>query len=524
MLSYHGHRIDLAMIKDMVEGQLETYQTHLRRTFFFGEEIPADLLPDFDITKLVDDTQNRSTGYTFLEDPRNGLAKFKESYGKWLLSDDKRRSRFTYHNGTGIFWKPQWAIEFIAAFEALELDLAPGLIFSAGPSARTTEFGRQLLREMPGARRNLGMVLQNVSLNATTDKTSHQRMLDRFVPHIPTREWAYVLLRHLAIFRPFIDYLVRQIYQDDEAVDLRYSFYLWPGISGTMKNQRLKEKLCQITLKYLGQGHGLKFWRNLTTTVLQFGVDEQVNETNRQYYYDVANMHTTSTSVAKYGGNTSNLIGVDSRVTAGCIRVGQNWHKRIGLSSQTIQSLTVSTSPIATISQSSASVIEEIKAFRDQSISAIKASVSEIMAEFSLLYFPPPPRPRTWLPVISNVEVHPSRLVAFRKFMNDPDAHWSCPEQAIFVESIVRGRENVLGVLATGFGKTTTVMFIASAFSPGKSTVVIMPLAALHEDFHERARQYGLKACRWRMDGKFDGFSNIITAAIEDLMQDKFIE
>jgi len=108
--------------------------------------------------------------------------------------------------------------------------------------------------------------------------------------------------------------------------------------------------------------------------------------------------------------------------------------------------------------------------------------------------------------------------------MNDPDAHWSCPEQAIFVESIVRGRENVLGVLATGFGKTTTVMFIASAFSPGKSTVVIMPLAALHEDFHERARQYGLKACRWRMDGKFDGFSNIITAAIEDLMQDKFIE
>lgn len=79
--------------------------------------------------------------------------------------------------------------------------------------------------------------------------------------------------------------------------------------------------------------------------------------------------------------------------------------------------------------------------------------------------------------------------------MNDPDAHWTCPEQAIFVESIIRGRENVLGILATGFGKTTMIMFIASAFSRGKSTVVIMPLAALHEDFHEHARHRGLKAC-----------------------------
>jgi len=239
----------------------------------------------------------------------------------------------------------------------------------------------------------------------------------------------------------------------------------------------------------------LQFWRNLTTTVLQYGVDDQVNETNCQYYYDVANMHMTSTSVAKCGWNTANQIGVDSRIVAGCVRVGQSWHKQIGLTSQTKQSSTISSFPTATTSQSSMSVIEEIKVFRDESISAIKVSVSETMAEFSLLYFPPPPCPHTWLPVISDVEVHPSHLVAFCKFMNDPDAHWTCPEQAIFVESIIRGRENVLGILATGFGKTTMIMFIASAFSRGKSTVVIMPLAALHEDFHEHARHRGLKAC-----------------------------
>ena len=38
------------------------------------------------------------------------------------------------------------------------------------------------------------------------------------------------------------------------------------------------------------------------------------------------------------------------------------------------------------------------------------------------------------------------------------------------------------------------------------------------------AQHHGLKACRWLMDGKFNGSSNIITSAIEDLMQDTFVE
>ena len=123
-------------------------------------------MPDFDTAKLVDDTQNQSTGYMFLEDPRNGLGKFKALYGKWLLLDDQCRNRFTYHNGTDIVWKPQWAIEFIAAFERLEVQLVPGLIFSAGPSARSTEFGRQLLREMPGAVRGTSSISPSASASA----------------------------------------------------------------------------------------------------------------------------------------------------------------------------------------------------------------------------------------------------------------------------------------------------------------------------------------------------------------------
>jgi len=528
-LSHRGHLINLGMIKNMVEEQLKSYKEVLRRRLFFGESIPSEFLPEFEIEKIVDDVQTHATGYTFLEDPRNGFGVYKTKYGEWFLSDPIRCNRYTYHNGQELVWKPREALELIKSYQALDLEMAPGLIFSAGPSTRGTEFGRHLYREMPGAPRNLGIVHHALSLNATTDKSSHQRLIDHFVPHIPTREWAIVLLRHLAIYRPFIEYLVNQIFKNDQEVVNRYSFYLFPGISHCLTSQNLSDKMSQITLIYLGQGFGIKMWRSLTTVILQFLADEEVTEINRQYYFDTANMHSTRTANYKYGGNAGNMLGADSRMVSGCIRVGLAWHKRINIG-QT-HPLLNSTAPVASSSSNVGSTsqpfemaLNQIKSFHEESIATMRASVTETMAECSLIYFPRPPHPKTWLPTVSEIDVHPSRLSDFRDFMRDPLAQWSCPQQAIFVEHLVRGQDNVLGILGTGFGKTTTIMFIAKKYSQGKSTVVIMPLAALHEDFHNRARQYGLNACRWKFSGDFDSNAHIITAAIEDLLLDKFVE
>jgi hypothetical protein len=528
-LSHQGHLLDLSMIKDMIEGQLEGYQKLLQRSFFFGDSIPSEFLPDFEIEKLVDNSQARVVGYTFIEDPRNGLDVYKSKYGEWFLSDKIRCSRYTYCNSTGIIWKPKEAIELVKSFQALDLELAPGLIFSAGPSTRGTEFGRHLLREMLGATRNLGIVHHSVSLNATTDKSSHQRLIDHFIPHLPTREWANILLRHLVIYWPFIEYLVEQVFKDDQAILQRYRFYLFPGISQCMTSQRLSDKMSQITRNYLGKAFGIKLWRILTTVILQYVADDDVNELNRQYYFDTANMHSTNTATFKYGGNIGNMLGADPRVVSGCVRVAMAWHKRIGIGQaqptiSTNAPPTVVSTGMVQVAQPTALAIEQIKALRDESISTIKACVTETMAQCSLIYFPRPPPPKSWLPAISDIEVHPSRLLAFRQFMRDPHAQWSCPQQAVFVENLICGRENVLGILGTGFGKTTTIMFVAKMFSAGQSTIVIMPLAALHEDFHARARAYGLTASRWSSTGKFDSTSLIITAAIEDLVLDKFIE
>ena len=263
-LSHQGNLITLSMIKDMVNGQHQAFKQVLQEKAFFKLDIPSELLPSIDINKLIDDVQCKSAGYSFLDNARNGLNKYKDSYGVWLLSDPARRERFSYWDGENLVWKPDACLSLLEAFRQCELELAPGLIFSAGPSTRGTEFSRMLLRDLPGASRNLGIVLHHVSINSTTDKSSHQRFIDHFVPHIPTREWALSLLQYLVIIRPFAEHLIESLFSHQPDVVLRYHHYLWPGIKQTLTSEDLGLQLGRITQKYLGHKYKIRFWRSLT--------------------------------------------------------------------------------------------------------------------------------------------------------------------------------------------------------------------------------------------------------------------
>lgn len=529
-LSYNGNLINLKMLKEMIEGQHEVYQRVLREQAFFNHEIPSQLSPDIEIEKLTENVQCKSAGYCFIDDAQNDLIKYRDSYGVWLLSDSERRERFTFWDGTSLVWKTQTCIDLLEGFRRCELELAPGLVFSSGPSARGTEFGRMLLRNMPGAPRNLGLVLHHLSINSTTDKTSQQRLVDHFVPHVPTREWALSLLRYIVIIRPFAQRLVEDIFVHQPNIVTRYRHYLWPGIKHTMTNEDLGLQLGRITEKYLGRKHKIKFWRSLTTVILQFSENDEVRSIQKQYYYDTGNMHSTGMGVSRYSGNTGNFLGADSRVISGCVQTCIAWHKRLGLIESPPPSPSINAAPPTTLPNTqtvfSPSLLRQIKNFQDEALANIRATTTESMAEASRIYFPPPPPPTEFnaLRPLSDVVVHPSRLEKFRSFLGNPYAHWSCPEQAVLLEHLIHGKENVLGILGTAAGKTTLIMFLAQQYSQGNTIIVVLPLAALHSDFHKRARQYHLTVTKWKINGKFIPDAHIITASIEDLLHHDFIK
>jgi hypothetical protein len=531
-LSHHGNLITLTMVKDMIHGQQKVYQQVLRELAFFNHEIPPHLSPDIDIEKLTENVQCKNTGYSFLDDAQNDLTKYKDSYGLWLLSDPSRQERFTFWDGSSLVWKPESCIGLLENFRRCELELAPGLIFSCGPSARGTEFVRMLLRDMAGAPRNVGIVLHHLSLNSTTDKTSHQRLVDHFVPHIPTREWALSLLRYLVIVRPFAEKLVEALFAHQPDVLTRYHHYLWPGIKQTMTSEDLGLQLGRITEKFLGRKYKIKFWRSLTTVIMQYSEEEDVQNIQKQYYFDTVNMHSTKMANTRYAGNTGNMMGADSRVIAGCVQACIAWHKRIGLiETQSSKPTAISTTSPPTTSNTlhsapSSSIMKQMKMFQDEALANIRATTTESMAEASRIFFPPPPPPTgsNSLRPLSDVVVHPSRLVKFRSFLGNPTAQWSCPEQGVLLEHLIHGKENILAVLGTAAGKTTLIMFLAKEYAKGKTIVVVLPLAALHSDFHRRAVQHNLTVTKWNFNGKFNPHAHIITASIEDLKHQSFVK
>ncbi|KAJ3491805.1 hypothetical protein NLJ89_g11305 [Agrocybe chaxingu] len=92
-LTHRRGVITLKGIKELVEGQYESYMDTLRRRAFFGE-IPDDMFPDIEIEGLFDDIHRNTVGYSFLVEPKNDLTRYRSRYAKWLLSDEDRRRKF----------------------------------------------------------------------------------------------------------------------------------------------------------------------------------------------------------------------------------------------------------------------------------------------------------------------------------------------------------------------------------------------------------------------------------------------
>ncbi|KAF8953005.1 hypothetical protein BDZ97DRAFT_1930113 [Flammula alnicola] len=537
-ISHEGNLIRIDDIKRMIDGELVPFNEYLKREIFFGEDVAANLLPKFEIEDLVDNIQNHSTGYSFIEDERNGFGKYRFSYGRWLLSDPNRAHRFVYRHNGKLVWRTIPAFDLLKKLEHVRALLSAPLAASTGPTTRATEFARNLFRNSPGATRNVMILYHLLCIVAIQDKTSHRRLKDRFVPHTPTREWAMALIINLVFFRPFEEFLVG-IFMDSDAID-RYRYQLWPGLKSTMTGEKFGELFGAMTEKYLGKSYSVQFWRNLLTAIGNRLPNARAFELHKEYFFDTVMMHSTDMSVLKYGRDTGQYSGSDYRVTKGCIEVCLSWHQHVNIGQKRPLKISSfdgdelpevrqvsgdggSVMPIgpAVISQISREVVRDVGAALED---RTREAVMNCMAEVVAAYFPKPrpPLDDNILRAISDVSVHPSRLKDLRVFLKSPTADFSCAEQGVLLELMIQGKQSILGILGTGTGKTTVVMMHAKMYGKGRVTVIILPLSGLHADLERRAHAFSVSLSRWVPSGKFNPDVNIVYVSIEHLGFDGF--
>lgn len=334
--SYEGSLLRVKDITKMINDLYDRYNTLVKTCCFFGEPVPRSLSLQYDVHEIVDNLQNTHPGYSFLDDPRNSFHTYRTAYGEWLLSDAERAQKFAYLHDERLIWKSRSCFELLGQMQEMREILMLLCIFSAGPSSRASEVSRQLIRNLPGSYRNFLVLFHVVCLVDIQDKTSHKHLRDKYVPHCPSADVSELLVFNLAVFRPFEEYLVRNLLGEESG--LRYHHQLWPGLEGMITDTRISDAIGKECTRHLVTSSSIEkvpykilFWRNFVSAILKHQPDVRIKATHQQYYVDTAMMHTTGMAVARYGGDTDNLPMSDPRQVAECIKVGLAWHRLLNI-------------------------------------------------------------------------------------------------------------------------------------------------------------------------------------------------
>ncbi|TCD60567.1 hypothetical protein EIP91_009851, partial [Steccherinum ochraceum] len=494
-LDYHGNRVTLAAIRETITTQVEAYVRFVKQVLFFGEDTPLGMTWDSPVSDLVDDTTTTKTKFSFVDDPRNGLALHKDN--------------------PKLIWNTKALLTWLQGYEDSQLILAVLIILSAsaGPSARATEFARYLLRERLGCRRNVSTTLKNVSLDSTVDKTSARRRVQHH----------------------FAEYAVEQIFPPGHAAVESYLYNLWPSVYGPlghMDSDKLSAALADATERCTKQRFGMRLWRSLTTVIFSQFADPDLSTIQAETYYDRANMHSTSTADQYYGGNTGLAPGSSATSALGFARVSATWHK-IYIMDLGQDEPILPLRPSPTPSENTVSVDgldlqqlpfvtrDDFATSRKALLSDLKRTIEVTVTEAMWSPLPPTTDPGALLPV-SDIVPHPSRLAQLRNFLQDPNGSFTHPLQAVLLEHVLDGRQNLLAVLPTSFGKTATIMLLSKCYAPTQTIVVVLPLLALHADFRDRAVQLGVACDKFNSHEEFDRHANVVTVAVEALDDPKF--
>lgn len=544
-----GHLVRLSDIKKMHDEEHVRYEQAIRKHVFFDQDIPDDLFPKYEIESLFDNISNSAVGYSFIDDPRNNFGAYRGSYGQWLLSDPVRARTYAYIYNGQIVWKRGPTIKLLQALEDLRDILAPGVLYSTVLLVRGAEFSRALFRNTTGALRNLRIEMHLLAHVALQDKTSHQHLRDHHIPHPYTREWSHSLIDYLALLRPFEEHAVKQLFGPEMAH--RYRVQLWPGLKGIMSAEHFGIQCGDMTERYMRQQFRPLAWRSLISAFGKRLPSSRAFEANEDLFSDLAMMHSSSMANKHYGRLSEEARHGDYRTTLGCVQAALDFQKHIGIGQSRPFTLGGPAEDVPVCSSVSegddnsitsvysadtrlgvvldGAIMERIArsvlhGISETLESRIKETVLDAMADVMARVLPKVPRPLddNTLRLCSDVSPHPSRLHSLREFLNNARAEFTCPEQALLFELMCSGGQNVLGVLGTGKGKTLLVLLYAHTFRTRGTTVVVLPLSPLRDEYLRRAREMRVAASLWKKDGHYNPDASLLCVSVEDSGCDQF--
>ncbi|KAF9487665.1 hypothetical protein BDN71DRAFT_602419 [Pleurotus eryngii] len=518
----NGRVIHFTDIRNFVERVVEEATRIIQEKLLFGLHDVFKSTQD----AIYDDLQNTSVRYSCFMDPRNGFAQQQDLLLRTVLSHPKVCGRFHYVDKDGrIVWRPGACYAYMSICHQVEMLLFSGIQLSVGEPGRGTEIASHLISNVAGGTiRNLIVAFGEIGFRGSYNKSSDTTGRDRTMVRVPHRMIGRLFVGLIALVRPLIG--IWQLFFSGPAAAFRARDFLFFGPHRAVTSTELSQSLALHTDRLLKCKISIALWRHLATWFINHRMPHPNSKTmllqagiqalRAAGQVEQANLPRRLTS--RSSTDDSHLLFFNTML------VSAFWHAELGDNRLLHAMNAIKDSETNTHTPFSSDVrrsltTDIIHAIRADAIPQVISRHQEARetnlgsfrdaAALDLSTGAGPLQPITHF-------LHPSRLLDLRQFLKDPQARFKDPQQALATELIASRNTSFILIGPTGSGKTLPILLSSSIYDGGNTTVIILPLRAMHTEYQSRASRCRLRCETWMHRSDPSSSPQILLVAVED--------
>jgi superfamily II DNA or RNA helicase len=495
---------------------------------------------------IFDEPRNTKPGYSFVDDPRNPWSNTR-TLMQYILQTPSLFGRFGYVSESKIIWYPGAIAEYMKDAYELQNLLIVAVILTYGEPARATEIASNLLRNFPGGSiRNVFVTFGTFFLRGSFNKTSFFSGKDRVMCRAPLPSISRLFMRFLVFIRPLYSafQLILRPHMHDNSV-----YFLFCGLNRPLTSVDISRTLHSFTLEKLGVGLPCSLHRQLMAFItsryrvlfeshsISTGTEEQLGhsaEMDRQHYGLDASLpgqmdYNTVKTCLEISAVFHHIFGLGlelySSIHAHRPRLGQMMKELRDVKYPAgggVQGTATEANSPAPCDQVAAQIAYHLTPFLSQTV---ENKVNQSHAAVVHLFSPDTiSQQTTYLSPEVVVQTEPRVLAKFREFMGDDQQlmGFMNVQQAQAAQLMVEGKRSFALITPTGSGKTMPGLLASKSFDRGRTTVWILPILAMHEQYLNRCRRYRLTCDKWHPSSTVPNTPQNLLVTIEATESERF--
>jgi hypothetical protein len=539
---FGSRSLDISEIKALTDRLITDIESECNRLLFHN---PIFTLSNDEF--IHDEPRSRAPDWGFVDDQRNSWNN-QPTFLQYIVSNPDILARFGYTDEHGhVVWLPGPCHRYMKEIFDLQMNILVAVVLTFGEPGRGSELLSHLFRNVAGGSiRNVFSLFNIFALRGSFNKTSHATLRDRVMARVPLPSLGRLFIRFLAYLRPIFVEWQRCLRPH---MLFNASHFLFAGLQCPLVTKDLSDKLHAVFEKEFKIPMNLALYRQFcswitscndrlfsTAHITTSASDDQFGHTGLMdsQHYDGDHrlpdgldrgmfMSTARTSatwqilhghppelmilLSKGGERQTAMIDMIQAIRSG--RYVPSGQEVFVGSSGVTQGPHPAITSSALVEGIRSTIFPELFLHGTRALAQAHAAVVDLLAPNKTF-----PHSNPLTPTVHRFG-HPFILQQLRQFMllDDELAGFTCSQQAEVTQLLYDGQRNVgyfaatgmrstlpyltFTKIASGSGKTTPGLLNAYSLDGGRSTIWLLPLKSMHEQYKTRCRKLNMTYEVW---------------------------